>query len=142
MPKFSFEKIIKSEQTKLFDIITDFENLPKIIPSFFKFVNIKSSRDDVLVVEQHIQLGSENFIMMTKHVLDKPHVHEVFVVGGDAKGTHITERFSSVQEGTKMNVEVDFKLKGAKKISNLIVPKNYKQNFIESYDEFGGFAES
>lgn len=142
MPKFSFEKIIKSDQTRVFDIITNFENLPKIIPSFFKFTNIKSSRDNVLVVEQHVQIGSEDFVMMTKHVLNKPNVHEMFVVGGDAKGTHITEHFTAVQEGTKMNVHVDFKLKGTSKISNLIRPKNYKQNFIAAYDEFAGFVES
>jgi len=54
--------------------------------------------------------------MMVKHVIDEPTLHEIFVIGGDAKGTHIIEQFENIPQGTKITIEVDWKLKGMTKL--------------------------
>ena len=42
MPKFSFTKIVNVDRDKIFNVITDFENLAKIFPKYFKSLKIIS----------------------------------------------------------------------------------------------------
>ena len=70
------------------------------------------------MVEEHIRIAERELVMMVKHVIDAPILHEIFVIGGDAKGTHIIQRYESILHGTKLTLEVDWKLKGIVKLSN------------------------
>ena len=141
MPKFSFEKLVNSQIQKIFDIVKDYEKYQKLLPQYFPSVRILSTRNDVSVVEEHMILGNKELVMMTKHVIQEPNLHEIFVIGGDAKGTHIVEKFEQIPTGTKMLVEVDFKLKGNMKISNLLGKSKIENNYSKIVDEFVKVAE-
>ena len=141
MPRFSFEKFANSQRQKFFDIIKDYENYQKLLPKYFPSVRILSSRNNITVVEEHMMLGDKELVMMTKHLLQEPHLHEIFVIGGDSKGTHIIERFEQTPDGTKLIVEADFKLKGNMKISNLLGKNRIEQNYSKIVDEFIKIAE-
>ena len=65
---------------------------------------------------------------MAKHVSTKPVLHELFVIGGDAKGSHIKEEFVELEEGTKILVNVDLKLKNILQI----LPNPFQKNTIQS----------
>ena len=112
MPKINFEKIVKAERVKVFNIFTNYEQFQKSLPKYFPSIRIRSTRGNIAVVEEHIKIAGHEFIMMTKHVTKFPEIHEVFVIGGDAKGSHIVERFDSIQGGTKIIVDADLKLSG------------------------------
>ncbi len=107
MPKFHFEKKVKAERNKVFEIVANFENFQKILPKYFPSIRIKSSRGDTKIVEEHVRLAGFELVMMTKHITKYPELHEVFVIGGDAKGSHIVERYENVQRGTKITVYAD-----------------------------------
>ncbi len=141
MPRFSFEKLVNSPRQKFFDIVKDYEKYQKLLPQYFPSVRILSTRNDVSVVEEHMVLGNKELVMMTKHVIQEPHLHEIFVIGGHAKGTHIVEKFEQIPTGTKMLVEVDFKLKGNMKISNLLGKNKIENNYSKIVDEFVKVAE-
>jgi len=66
---------------------------------------------------------------------------EVFVIGGDAKGSHIIERYESVQEGTKITVEADLKLRGPLKLAVFFGKAKIQKGFIKIMDEFAKIAE-
>ncbi|QUC65353.1 polyketide cyclase [Nitrosopumilus sp. K4] len=136
MPKFSFEKFLNSQQNKVFDIATDFKNYQTNFPNTFPSVRVLSTRNNVSVVEEHMMLGEKELVMMTKHVVNKPDTHDIFVIGGDAKGTHILETFEAFENGTKMKILVDFKLKGTMKISNLLNKKTIENDYSKIVDEF------
>ena len=98
-------------------------------------------RDDVSIVEEHIMLAGRELVMMTKHVT-KPHeLHEVFVVGGDAKGSHIVEIYEIIPEGTKITVEADLKLRGPLKLAAFFGKAKIQKGFIKIMDEFAKIAE-
>ena len=69
---------------------------------------IKSVRDESSLVAEHLKLHDTEFIMMAKHFISKPHSHEMRVVGGDLKGSSITEIFSS--DGGKIILKVNAEL--------------------------------
>ena len=119
MAKVVFEKIIKSDRKKVFELATNYENFQKILPQYYPSIRTISVRGNVSVVEEHLVIGGRELVMMIKHVINDPILHELFVIGGDAKGTHITNRYEQLANGTKLILEVEWKIKGMMKITDL-----------------------
>ena len=108
MLKISFDREINANLEKSFEIISNFENFQKLFPDFYPSILIKSVRDESSLVAEHLKLHDTEFIMMAKHFISKPHSHEMRVVGGDLKGSSITEIFSS--DGGKIILKVNAEL--------------------------------
>ena len=142
MPKFSLEKIIHSKRETVFDVFSDFEKYQTLFPQHFPSVRVRSSRESTSVVEEHMMLGQKELVIMAKHVIDKPVIHEIFVIGGDAKGTHIKEQFIEHENGTKILVDVNFKLKGVMKISNMFGKDKIDESYSKILDDFAKIAEN
>ena len=79
---------------------------------------------------------------MKKHVMEKPLIHETFFVGGDAKGTHITEKYDQTSQGTKITLMVEFKNKGSMRISGLFGKGKIENEFSKIMDKLIEIAES
>jgi len=78
---------------------------------------------------------------MAKHVTEEPVLHEVFIIGGDAKGSHIKQQFIEVSEGTKIIIDVDLKLKGKMKMSSMFGKNKFEQDYAKILDDFVKIAE-
>ena len=141
MPKFHFEKLVKAERNKVFEIVTNVENFHKTLPKYFPSIRIKSKRNDTTVVEEHVRLAGLELVMMTKHITRYPELHEVFVIGGDAKGSHIIERYQSILTGTKIIVDVELKLSGKLRIANYLAKGRLQKAFANKLDDFAKIAE-
>lgn len=87
------------------------------------------------IVEEHLWICGKELVMMAKHVIEKPILHEIFIIGGDAKGTHITNRYEQLTYGTKLILEVDWKLHGLMKLSHFF-GKNFAEGYSKIIDEF------
>jgi len=142
LPKINFEKIIKAERNKVFEIAANFEEFQKTLPKYFPSIYVRSVRDNVAVVEEHVRLQGRELIMMTKHITRYPELHEVFVIGGDAKGSHIVEQYQTIPGGTKVIVKADIKLKGILKITGFFGQRKIKKGFTKIMDEFAKIAEA
>jgi ribosome-associated toxin RatA of RatAB toxin-antitoxin module len=142
LPKFSLEKIVQNNRNEVFKIFSNFENYQRIIPQHYPSVRIRSMRGDVSVVEEHLILGNLELLIMTKHVSQKPILHEVIVIGGDAKGSRIRQEFIELEKGTKILVDVDLKFKGKMKISTMFGKNNFKQDYDKVLDDFVKLAEN
>ena len=77
-----------------------------------------------------MNFGPDELVIMAKHVSNEPVLHEVFVIGGDAKGSHFKQQFVEVPEGTKVISDVEIKIKG--KMKNYLFGKN---KYEEYYDK-------
>jgi coenzyme Q-binding protein COQ10 len=135
LSKIKIEKIINAETTKVYDTITNYENYETHFSKYFPSVRIRSERDNVSVIEEHVMFGKKELVMMTKHIKTPTSLHEIIVIGGDCKGSHIVERYESVPQGTKLTVEADFKL-------GLFRKPNVSQVLQDIIDEFARVAET
>ena len=142
MPKIIFEKIIKADRKKVFELTTNYENFQKILPQYYPSIRIISVRGNVSVVEEHLRIAGRELVMMAKHVIDEPILHEIFIIGGDAKGTHIIKRYESIPHGTKLTLEIDWKLKGIMKLSNFFGKNKVLNDYSKIIDEFAVIAEA
>jgi coenzyme Q-binding protein COQ10 len=119
LTKFSLEKIVYAKREIVYEKLSNYENYQKLIPQHFPSIRVRSVRGNISVVEEHMNLGDLELVIMAKHVTTEPALHEVFVIGGDAKGSYIKQQFIEVSEGTKIIVDVDLKLKGKMKMSSM-----------------------
>jgi len=142
LPKCVIEKIIESDRNKVFAIFTNYTNFQKILPQYFPSIREISVRGNVSVVEEHVRIARREFVMMVKHVINEPTLHEIFVIGGDAKGTHIIKRFESITQGTRVMIEVDWKLKGISKLIYFFNKTNILKEYSKIFDELALFAEN
>jgi len=142
LTKFSLEKIVNAKKETVYKILSNYENYEKLIPQHFPSVRVRSVRGNVSVVEEHMNLGDRELLFMAKHVTTEPVLHEVFIIGGDAKGSHIKQQFIKVSEGTKIIVDVDLKLKGKMKMSSMLRKKKFKEDYAKILDDLVKIAEN
>ena len=142
MPKFSIDKIVYAQRNFVFEIFSNFENYQKLLSQHFPSVRVRSIRNDIAVVEEHMMLGNKELVIMAKHVSQPPLLHEIFVIGGDAKGSHIKEQFLDHSDGTKIIIDVDLKVNGKMKISELFAKNNLQENYSKILDAFVKIAET
>lgn len=142
MSRFTIERIVNIKRKVIFEILSNYENYQKLIPQHFPSIRIRSIRGNVAVVEEHLNLGGEELVIMSKHVSQEPTLHEIFVIGGDAKGSHIKQQFIEHAEGTKILIDVNLKLKGKMKIGQLFGKKKYEDSYSKIIDDFLKTAET
>ena len=142
MSKFSLEKTVHAKRETVYERLSNYENYEKLVPQHFPSVRVRSVRGNISVVEEHMNLGDRELVIMAKHVTKEPVLHEIFVIGGDAKGSYIKQQFIEISEGTKIIVDVDFKLKGKMKISNMLGKNKIEQDYAKILDDFVKIAEN
>ncbi len=142
MPKFSLEKTVHAKREIVYEILSNYENYQKLIPQHFPSVRVRSVRENISVVEEHMNFGDKELVIMAKHVTEEPVLHDVFVIGGDAKGSHIKQQFIEISEGTKIIVDVDLKLKGKMKMSSMFGKNRFEENYGKILDDFIKIAEN
>jgi len=136
------EKIVNAKKETVYEILSNYENYEKLIPQHFPSVRVRSVRGNISVVEEHMNLGDRELVIMAKHVTEEPILHEVFVIGGDAKGSYIKQQFIEVSEGTKIIVDVDLKLKGKMKMSSMFGKNKFEEDYAKILDDFVKIAEN
>jgi len=142
LPKFSLEKTVHAKREAVYEILSNYENYQKLIPQHFPSVRVRSVRENISVVEEHMNLGDKELVIMAKHVTEKPVLHDVFVIGGDAKGSRIKQQFIEISEGTKIIVDVDLKLKGKMKMSSMFGKNKFEEDYSKILDDFIKIAEN
>ena len=120
----------------MFSALSNYEEYQKLLPQHFPSVRIRSVRENTAVVEEHMLLGSMELVIMAKHVSEEPVLHDVYVIGGDAKGSHFRQQFIEISKGTKIIAEVNLKLNGKMKISNLFGKNNFQEEYSKVLDDF------
>ena len=75
MPKFEFEKIVDVERDLIFQISTDYENFTRVLPEYFKQINIVEESDDITIIREKIQFLGRTVDVLTEHKVKKPDRH-------------------------------------------------------------------
>jgi coenzyme Q-binding protein COQ10 len=142
LAQVKFEKFSNATREKIFQIATNYDSFQTILPEFFPSIRVISVRPNTTLVEEHLKLAGKEMIVMAKHVTNEPNFHEIFFVGGDAKGTHIIEEYEQIQEGTRIVLTVDFKLQGPMRLKGVFVKGKVENEFSKIMDKLILAAEN
>jgi len=104
MPKVKVEKTIRASREKIFNLVTDFENLPLRFPQFFRSVKVISREGNTVTTEDLAMMAGREIDQTTKHILVPPLIDEVYLLSGDARDSHIITKYETIPEGTKITV--------------------------------------
>ena len=142
MPKFKFVKTVDADRDKIFKVITDFENLAKIFPKYFKSLKIISKSGNVTKLQEDLEFLGKTLSVTVEHIVEEPDKHIVIMLDGPGKDTRFEETFEKVSEGTKITVEVDLVLNGKFKVMGFFAKKKIKSKMSEALDEFAEVAKN
>lgn len=93
------------------------------------------------MIEESIRMAGRDIAQTAKHILRPPQKHEVFILDGDAKDSHIVETYESMADGTKITVDGDFKLAGKLKLVGFLAAGKIKNGIEEVMNEFAKIVE-
>ena len=142
MPKFSFTKIVNIDRDKIFNVITDFENLAKIFPKYFKSLKIISKSGNITKLEEELEFLGKKLNVTVDHIVEEPDKHTVIMLDGPGKNTKFEEIFEKMPEGTKITVDVDLVLNGKFKVMGFFAKKQIKNKMSQALDEFAEVAKN
>ena len=142
MPKFSFTKIVDVERDKIFNVITDFENLAKIFPKYFKSLKIISKSGNITKLEEELEFLGKKLNVTVDHIVEEPDKHTVIMLDGPGKNTKFEEMFEKMPEGTKITIDVDLVLNGKFKVMGFFAKKQIKNKMSQALDEFAEVAKN
>ena len=142
MPKFSFTKIVNVDRDKIFNVITDFENLAKIFPKYFKSLKIISKSGNITKLEEELEFLGKKLNITVDHIVEEPGKHTVIMLDGPGKNTKFEEIFEKMPEGTKITIDVDLVLNGKFKVMGFFAKKQIKNKMSQALDEFAEVAKN
>ena len=116
MSGFNIVQKSNLERDVLFELSTDVENFHKIMPKYFKSLKIISTSINEKIVLESINFLGRKIKIKTKHIIEKPNIHKVFILSGPAKGTSFIETYDSNSHGTDITILVNLKLNGFLKL--------------------------
>ena len=106
--KHTIEVDLPARMDAVYDAISDHSVLAGLTPHI-ESVRMKSRRPERYLAEEALVLGGRRHLCMVRHHCSRPHTHEYFVVGGDAKGSRITETYRATPAGTRISVRIDWR---------------------------------
>jgi len=142
MPKFKFVKTVNADRDKIFKVITDFENLAKIFPKYFKSLKIISKSGNVTKLKEDLEFLERKLSVTVDHVVEEPDKHVVIMLDGPGKNTRFEETFEKSSDGTKITVNVDLVLNGKFKVMGFFAKKKIKNKMSQALDEFAEVAKN
>ena len=141
--KISFSNIVTTRtHEQMYDVITDIENYPLVLPKNVLSVKILNKTDNFIIAEEELY---ENFIktkLTVKHSFIPMEKHTIEILDGDAKGTIITQYFEDLPDGFKIKTDVELNLKGIL-IPVAFLPKSSLEHTVNTViAEFARYAKA
>jgi ribosome-associated toxin RatA of RatAB toxin-antitoxin module len=121
----------KIEKNKIFLIMTDLENYPKVLMNNIKSVKILEQTNSTIIAEFDVIEKGISSKLTAKQTIYPYSKHVMEVIEGDAKGTKVTQIFSEKNLITTINTKVDLNLEGILSVFGYL-PKNNLEHAANS----------
>ena len=133
MPKFNVDISVPSNSIKLFELATDFENFKRFSPAQIKKISIVEQSDKEIITNEILTFNTifknVEIKQKTKHLVNYPKTITSKVIEGPFKGTIIQVTFDEIGDGSRVTINVDFKISLKYKILSPIIKTKYKIYF-------------
>lgn len=138
--EITFIKTVDTNKTKIFNVMGDIQNYPIILPKNIISVTIKNQTGNIIYAEEEVM---EKFIktkLLVKHTILTPDKQILEVIGGDAKGTIITETFEGNDSYTKLTINVKLHVEGVLAPVVFFSKPSLEQEMDKIIDSFVAYA--
>lgn len=135
MSKLDFTMILSAEPKKIFEIITDYENIIKFFPIQLKKIQIISKNENYTVTEETISISSvikKNFAQQTRHEILGDFIIDSLIISGPLKGTILRTQLQKENNSTNIHINADIKTSLKYRIVMPLIKKEYK-NILKAF---------
>jgi len=126
--KFSME--LPCQREKLFDLVIDYQNYPKIFPDQIKEIKIEKDSEMFKITQEIFifkSLIQKEIIQKSEHKIEKPESIVSKIISGPFKNSIMKINFiNSEEKGTKVIISGDLKIGFKFKILSPIIKKYYR----------------
>ena len=140
MKQFTLERFSKLSQSDIFQISTDVENFHKIMPDYFKSLDVLEDGKYGMIVNEKLHFFGIPTQIKTKHIVIPPSIHGIHILTGPLKGSSFVESYVEKDAGTIITIDVTLHFNNFFKLfpflQDLVVKKMSK-----TMDEFVQCAE-
>lgn len=132
---------IRAPPGPVFELATDYEAFPSLMPGRFLDVRVRSRRGQVAVVEERIRIAGRTLHMLARHEAVGT-THSVAVLGGPARGSTFSEEYLGSDGGTVMRLEALVRLRGIFALARPFAGGRIRREITSGAEEFAAAAES
>ena len=105
----TIQAVVDAARDTVYATMSDHRSLARMAPGVIISIRVLSERAETYLAEERLALGGREYLSMVRHRREPPRLHEYLVVGGDAKGSRVTETFEETSSGTRLTITVDWK---------------------------------
>jgi len=140
--EFETSRLVDVPNNRIFDVMANIENFPKILPENIVSVNILNKTDNEIIAEEELFEAGIKTKLLVKHTIKPYSEHIIEIIDGDAEGTKITQYFVSVDSQTKLTTKVSLNVKGVTSIiaflpeANLVHAMNTVISHFVEYSKY------
>jgi len=138
------ETEVKKE--KIFDVIADIEDYPKVLPEnviSIKIINqTQPSLSQIIFAEETLIEKGVVVTQIVKHDIFPYEQHIVSVMSGDAEGTKIVLKFKDEDDKTKITAEVKIRIKGILAPFGFLARSNIESAINTTIDNFIEYSKT
>jgi len=127
--------ILPAEPQKIFEIITDYENIIRFFPTQLKKMQIINKNENDTVTEETISISSvikKNFTQQTRHKILGDFIRESLIISGPLKGTILRIQLQKENNSTNISINADIKTSLKYRIVVPLIKKEYK-NILKAF---------
>ena len=140
--EFETSRLVDVPNNRIFNVMSDIENFPNILPENVVSVNIVNKTDNEITAEEELFEAGIKTKLLVKHTIKPYSQHIIEIIDGDAEGTKITQYFESVDSQTKLTTKVSLNVKGVTSIiaflpeANLVHAMNTVISHFVEYSKY------
>jgi len=137
-------KVVDVDREKIFDVMADIENYPKVLPDNFISLKIINQTHNalnakVIFAEEKISEAGIITTIIVKHTILPYDRHEIEVMSGDARDSKITTIFKDLNSGTEIETDAQIHVHGILAPFGLLARPNLEaviNTVLESFVEY------
>lgn len=122
MLKLVISRTTDIERDKIFSISVNIEQFSKLMPKYFKSLQITNKINSEYFVDEEISFFTKSIWIQTKHIVKNPDIHEIHILSGPLKNSSFIETYQSLIKGTKVTIIVTLKFNGIFKFLYIFKP--------------------
>ena len=143
---FNVVKTIDIDREKIFDVMSDVENYPKILPHNVISIKIINQTQPgiakIIFAEETVSERGVVITQIVKHNIFQYEQHTITIVSGNAEGTVITLTFKEVDSNTRLTADVKLHIKGILAPFGLLLRSNIESAIDTTINTFVEFAKN
>jgi ribosome-associated toxin RatA of RatAB toxin-antitoxin module len=120
MLTFKISRITFLERKKIFELSMDIENFSNLMPKYFRSLQITDKINSEIFVDETLSFLGITQKVQTKHKILEPNIHEIHILSGPLRGSSFIEYYDELDDGTKIEIDVQLKFNGFFKILYLM----------------------